>query len=242
MAETRKYLDFAGLQVYDAKIKDLISKAGKTEAEIKTIIADVVGALPEGATETTIRAYLEAKITAVDNKIGDISTLTSETVTNLVQALTTEISRATAKEDALTADIAALQKSVESLEAGDGGELSGKVTTLIGTDTGKSVRTIAGEEIAAQLIADNAKESLDTLTEIAAWIQSHPDDAAAMNKDIEALETAIGTVKTDAAAATGLHKDIDDLGTRITALETAETDTYTAITTDEINGLFTTTA
>lgn len=242
MAETRKYLDFTGLQAYDAKIKALIAQAGKTEDEIKTIINDVVGALPEGATETTIRAYLESKINAVDTKVGDISSLTSETVTNLVQALTTEISRATAKEDSLATDIAALQKSVESLEAGDGGELSSKVTTLIGTDADKSVRTIANEEIAAQLIADNAKESLDTLTEIAAWIQSHPDDAAAMNADIEALETAIGTVKTDAAAATGLHKDIDDLGTRVTALETAETDTYTAITTDEINGLFTTTA
>lgn len=108
MAETRKYLDFTGLQVYDTKIKALIAQAGKTEDEIKTIINDVVGALPDGATEATIRAYLENKINAVDSKIGDISTLTSETVTNLVQALTTEISRATTKEDVLATDIAAL--------------------------------------------------------------------------------------------------------------------------------------
>lgn len=66
--------------------------------------------------------------------------------------------------------------------------LDGKVTTLIGSDTNKSVRAIANEELAAQLIAANADESLDTLQEIAAWIQSHPDDASAMNAAIKALE------------------------------------------------------
>lgn len=67
--------------------------------------------------------------------------------------------------------------------------LDGKVTTLIGSDASKSVRTIANEELAAQLIAANADASLDTLEEIAAWIQSHPDDASAMNAAITALQT-----------------------------------------------------
>ena len=63
-----------------------------------------------------------------------------------------------------------------------------KVDTLIDEDTGKSVRDIAAEELAAQLIPQNADEALDTLQEIAAWIQEHPDDASAMNAAIEALE------------------------------------------------------
>lgn len=62
------------------------------------------------------------------------------------------------------------------------------VDTLIGSDTGKSARTIAAEELAEQLIAENADEALDTLQEIAAWIQAHPGDAATMNAAIEALE------------------------------------------------------
>lgn len=66
--------------------------------------------------------------------------------------------------------------------------MEGKVDTLIGRDTGKSVRTIANEELAAQLIPSNAKDALDTLQEIAAWIQSHPDDASAMNAAITALQ------------------------------------------------------
>lgn len=75
------------------------------------------------------------------------------------------------------------------------------VTTLIGSDTGKSVRTIANEELAAQLIPESAAESLDTLTEIAAWIQAHPGDAAAMNQAITNLTTLVGTIPEEAEAS-----------------------------------------
>lgn len=67
-----------------------------------------------------------------------------------------------------------------------------KVTTLIGDDASKSVRTIANEELAAQLIPESAKESLNTLQEIAQWIQDHPDDATAMQADITALQSKVG--------------------------------------------------
>lgn len=70
------------------------------------------------------------------------------------------------------------------------------VDTLIGADTGKSVRTIAAEELAAQLIPENAAAARDTLAEIAAWIQDHPNDAAAMNEAITALQTAVGNLQT----------------------------------------------
>lgn len=67
-----------------------------------------------------------------------------------------------------------------------------KVTTLIGDDASKSVRTIANEELAAQLIPENAKESLNTLQEIAQWIQDHPDDVTAIHAAITALQTKVG--------------------------------------------------
>lgn len=85
-----------------------------------------------------------------------------------------------------------------------------KVNTLVGGDMGKSARTIANEELAKQLIAPGADASLDTLAKIAAWIQEHPDDAAAMNNAITALQNQLsgiaagnGTVKkyVDAAIA-----------------------------------------
>lgn len=65
--------------------------------------------------------------------------------------------------------------------------VSTKVNTLIGSDSGKSVRKIANEELAAQLIAPGADASLDSLKEIAAWIQSHPKDASAMNSNIQTI-------------------------------------------------------
>lgn len=83
------------------------------------------------------------------------------------------------------------------------------VDVLIGTDTGKSARTIANEELTKQLIPEDAQESLDTLTEIARWIQDHPDDAAAMN-------TAIAKLNEIAA---GIGGEEDDYATVMAAIE-----------------------
>ena len=124
--------------------------------------------------------------------------------------------------------------------------VSAKVDTLVGTDTGKSVRTIANEELAAQLIGEGAKESLDTLTEIATWIQNHPDDAAAMNAAIEALETKVDTgdktvsaYVTDAINALSIGDyakaaDLTVLTGKVTALETASA---THATKDEVEAV-----
>lgn len=102
-------------------------------------------------------------------------------------------------------DIEALEGRADAVEA--------KVTTLIGSDANKSVRTIANEELAAQLVPAAAKESLDSLEEIAAWIQEHPDDAAAMNAAIVALQNQ---VKGIAAGEGTVKKYVDDA---ITALK-----------------------
>ena len=65
--------------------------------------------------------------------------------------------------------------------------LKTKTNTLIGNDTNKSIRKIANEELALQLISEDAQESLDTLQEIATWIQEHPKDAASINQEITDL-------------------------------------------------------
>lgn len=127
------------------------------------------------------------------------------------------------------ADVIGLQTALgDKANATDVNVLSGKVSTLIGEDTGKSIRTIANEELAAQLIPEGAKDSLDTLQEIAAWIQKHPDDASAMSAAISALEEKVGdkTVSAQITEAINALKagDIKDAVDRITALET---DTHT---------------
>lgn len=76
-----------------------------------------------------------------------------------------------------------------------------KVDTLIDDDTGKSVRDIAAEEIAAQLIPDDAAQALDTLQEIADWIQDHPGDVATINSTLTAIQTKL---------TLGKYKDAND--------------------------------
>lgn len=71
------------------------------------------------------------------------------------------------------------------------------LNTLVGNDSGKSARTIANEELAAQLIPDDAKDALDTLQEIADWIQDHPDDASAMNTAITAIQAVLAGIGAD---------------------------------------------
>lgn len=107
--------------------------------------------------------------------------------------------------ESLDAAIAALVEYVLAKKTIIDNNIAGeaaKIATLIGSDTAKSVRTIANEELAAQLIPASAKESLDTLQEIAAWIQDHPDDAAAMNTAITNLQTLVGELPADTTATT----------------------------------------
>lgn len=81
-----------------------------------------------------------------------------------------------------------------------------------------------------QLIPESAQESLDTLSEIAAWIQDHPDDASAMNAAITALQGVVA----------GIGGEDDDYATVVAAIEgkisAAQNAIYAAITAGDTNG------
>lgn len=82
-------------------------------------------------------------------------------------------------------------------------------------DKNKSIRVIAAEEIAEQLIPDDAQESLDTLQEISNWIQQHPDDVAEMNKNIATNTQNIAinsqNIAINANAIKTINEELDDL-------------------------------
>ena len=98
----------------------------------------------------------------------------------------------------------------------------GKADTLIGSDTDKSVREIANDELAKQLVPENAKESLDSLQEIAAWIQNHPDDAAELNRLLSGLGT---TGEGGSAKAKTVKEYVDEA---VDAEETARSNAITS--------------
>lgn len=162
----------------------------KSDLEAKITAADTKAA---GAQTTAEEA--KAAAAAVDAKVGTVDD--GQTVMGIIKNI-----QANAYDD--TAVKALIKTNADDIDALEGRAttVEGKVTTLIGDDASKSVRTIANEELAKQLIAENADTKLDTLQEIAAWIQQHPKDAAAMNEAITALQTKVGTIPEGATADT----------------------------------------
>ena len=104
----------------------------------------------------------------------------------------------------------------------------GKVNTLIGEDTGKSVRAITLEEV-AKILNDNDPSDIDTLEEIAAWIASHPDSVAELNAKISENESAINNLKalvgtlpqgeTSATIVAYIEKLTSAISARVTTIE-----------------------
>ncbi len=168
---------------YDPATRKLILTAGATYTTAEDVdkkITDKVGELKIGEeTFSTVKEYLDKKTEGITSD-ASLTELTGR-VTTAEEAI-----------DALEAKVGTIPEG--SNIAGMISDTKDKVDTLIGADANKSVRDIATEQLAAQLIPENAKESLDTLQEISVWIQSHPDDAAAMNKAISDLEKLVGTL------------------------------------------------
>lgn len=202
---TINYVSLQRLAYYDGKIKAFLAAA---DAATLKAAQDYCDSLAENYDAAGVAASL---VQALENGQVKANKEAIEALTGRV--VTLEGTVATQGEDIETmkGQIDALEKGtyddteVRELiqgNADDIAEVSGKVDTLVGEDVGKSARTIANEELAKQLIAEGAKESLDTLAEIAAWIQAHPDDASAMNKAIEDLEALIGTLPEGVTATT----------------------------------------
>lgn len=105
------------------------------------------------------------------------------------------------------------------------------VNTLVGSDGGMSVRQIAVDVLETALIPEHAKDSLDTLQEIADWIQSHPDDASNFNTRIIRLEENVFDVVGDDGdtISEGLVTKVGNLSTEMAALNTSVTNLTTDV-------------
>ena len=173
---------------------------------------------------------VDAKVTALDKKVGELPTGVDVKAKTVVEYVDEKVAKVTTDATTLTGRVDQAEKDIDAIEAdylkaadktaltkkieavdGKADAVTDKVNTLVGTDANKSVRTIASEELAAQLIPEGAKESLDTIQEIAAWIQSHPDDASAMNVAITNLQKLVGTIPADVTDATTIVAYIQKL-------------------------------
>lgn len=177
----------------DAQTEGSVAKAvADAQAGLETKIS-AVDAKAAGAQSAADAA--KAAAAAVDAKIGEVPD--GSTVIAEIQ----KVKDAAYNDAEVRGLIKTNADDIDKLE-GRADAVEGKVTTLVGDDAGKSARTIANEELAKQLIPESASESLDTLQEIAQWIQDHPKDSAAMNAAINALKTKVGDIPEGATATT----------------------------------------
>ena len=198
MADIKKFLDQDGLSLLWGKIESELKTRDNNISNLSTLVGEEsvsnqidskINAL-DATVETALipeeKDGIHVKITEVDGKLTAVEAEieVSNEINAAKSALEAKIGTV-AEGNTLAGLIADNATAIEDHKTA----IDNKVTTLIGSDLNKSVRTIANEELAAQLIPENAKENLDTLQEIAAWIQNHPDDASAMNSAITALKT-----------------------------------------------------
>jgi hypothetical protein len=212
--ELKKFLDAAGVGHLWGKVTEKIDTEVTKEADRAKAAEKALGDKLVGI-DTTVVAYVDEKTSdiasgtedeALAGRVGTIEKDYAKTADVASTYETKEVVKTlsddyagykTSNNAALaavkaTADAAAVKTEVEAALGNKADKTyaeatEAKVAKLIGDDTNKSVRTIANEELAAQLIPESAAEALDTLEEIAAWIQAHPGDVAAINKAIKAV-------------------------------------------------------
>lgn len=183
-----------------------------TKQDESTVSVDLSGL-------TTVDSRISAAINNLDATVGStsFSQNTSSAVTTAhVAVQVTEANGKLTKVTVAENDIA----SASALST-----LDGKVTTLIGNDANTSVRAIANNELAKVLLADGddphgAVKNFATLQELAAWLEQHPEDAAAMNKDIKAIKDSYVSSLTDNATYIELNNTKGSITLTDTALQT----------------------
>ena len=197
MADIKKFLDQEGLSLLWSKIETELKTRDDNISNLSTLVGNksvssqidskinALDATVETAAIPENKDGIHVKITEVDGKLTAVEAEieVSNEINAAKAALEAKIGTV-AEGKTLVGLIADNATAIENHKTA----IDDKVTTLIDSDINKSVRTIANEELAAQLIPEKAKENLDTLQEIAAWIQNHPDDASAMNSAIEVLQ------------------------------------------------------
>lgn len=210
---------------------DLASDVATLQSQVNNLVAKI-GAPAAG----------EDAATGLYKDIADVLAIANKGVTDAATAQDTA-EAAQGDVDNLKAvvgadDTAGLRKRIKDNETAIG--------TLQGTDTDKSARTIAAEEVAK--IVANADADFDTLKEIADWISGHKTDATAMNTAITKLEGIVDGIGgegekatvvayvTDAIAALkiGDYAKAADLTALAARVKTLEDSPAAGITADDI--------
>ena len=173
-----KYATLTALQALQDKV---------TELEVVGGQANVLEGVKVNGTALAIAEKMVNILIATGSENGTISVNNANIAVAGLQALAFKAQVSESDLDTALKAVLEAKASGADLTA-----LTGKVTTLIGDDANKSVRTISAEEV-AKIVAD-APEAYDTLQELAAWLEGHDTDAATMNASIQQNKTDIANL------------------------------------------------
>ena len=165
----------------------------------------------DGITSKKVAAWDAAKADA----ISSAKTYTDDTIAALNLASTYE-AKGTAQSliNGLNLAETYAKKDVEST-----------ISTLVGKDTGKSVRSVSAEEVAK--IVNGADTRYDTLKEIADWIISDTTGSAQMANDISALKAVSADTRLKTLESKSHSHDNKDLLDTYTQTESDLADAVT---------------
>lgn len=204
MADIKKFLDQSGVSTLWTKIAaELKAEQERAQAAEEAAAAaaqdaqaDVdaletyVGTIPEGYTETNVVAYINKK---AEETLSAAQGGSSETAASVKAALDDYIEENDEKVQANTDAIDAIE--ADYLKAADKTELSNAI--------GANTTEIARVNSVLVNALENEGAGLDSIKELATWIEEHGEDAAGYAEAITALEGKVGekTVATQISEA-----------------------------------------
>ena len=205
MADIKKFLDQAGVSTLWSKVAEKVAAeearakaaeeaaaaaAKKAQDEVDALEA-YVGTIPADYTESNIVAFIQKR---ADEVLAAAQGGSSETAASVKTALDNYIALNDPKVTKNTGDIATIMG--DYLKKADKDELAGNIATNAGD--------IARIDAALKAAIDNNGEGLDSIKELATWIEEHGEEAAGYAAAIEALEILVG----DTAVATQIENAI----------------------------------
>lgn len=181
------------------------AKQAGTDAQADVDALELVVNKLDGAVtvEGSVKKQIKDATDGINATIGDVTE--GKTVVEMINDAKT----AATYDDAEVRGL--IQNNANAIEAHKTA-IDAKVTTLVGEDADKSVRTIAAEETAK--IVASAPEDFDTLKEVSDWIAADKTRAAELTTKVSNNEKAIAD---EVARATGVESGLE---TRLSAVET----------------------
>lgn len=182
-----------------SSIGDLSTRLGTAENEIKTIKGNITTLsqavnLMKGdvdAIPTTVSTEVTSQLGTLDAAVwstGGSTTPDFTTNANKDKRVAVKVVQA----DGKITGVEVLENNIAS--SSDISDVNDRIDVIVGTNTddaNKSIRSIATDVLTEVLVDENAADAYNSLEEMSAWLQSHPESAAAMNLELEQLK---GTV------------------------------------------------